>query len=108
MKVSELIKVVPDKGLVLIEFPDTGGPFRSPGDVVDLIGTDDTIIEASYPRAEVPANQFKEILRGQPQDGQVQLYLNDPHFGPAAYYAVHQVRFHDRGVALVAGEVITT
>ena len=68
---------------VLIEFPDTGGPFRSPGDVVDLIGTDDTIIEASYPRAEVPANQFKEILRGQPQDGQVQLYLNDPHFGPA-------------------------
>jgi hypothetical protein len=108
MKTGELVKLIPGKGIVLIEFPDIGGPFRSPGNVVDLVTTEDTIIEANYPRDEVPVDQFKEMLLGQPQDGQVQVYLDDPHFGPAAYYAVPKVRLHQRGIALLAGKVIAT
>lgn len=109
MKISELVKLIPDEGIVLIEFPGYGGPYRSPGVCLpSQVNSDDTVIESDYPRRTVPVDQFKEQMLDHNQDGQVQLYMNDPHFGKPAYHSLNQVRLHKRGVVLIAGKVLAT
>ena len=93
---------------VLVEFPNEIGPYHSPGDIVPLVGTDDVIIETVYPRNNMAVYDLIIELREQPFNGRVQLFLNQGGSHPIAYYEIRAIRLHERGVVLVAGELIST
>ncbi len=109
---SDLVKQLQgfgkDADKVLIEFPNEGGPYRSPGDLVPLIGTDDIIIETVYPRNDtIVRDFFIELMKFQP-NGRVQLFLNQGGSHPVAYYDISAIRLHERGVVIIAGGIIAT
>ncbi len=109
---SDLIRQLDESdkptGLVLVEFPKEGGPYRSPGDLVPLIGTSDTIIETVYPRNHMAVHDLFVELTEHPLDGRVQLFLNQGGSHPVAYYDIGAIRLNERGVVLVAGGIIAT
>jgi hypothetical protein len=97
-----------DADKVLIEFPKEGGPYRSPGDLVPLIGTNDVIIETVYPRNDTIVRDFFDKLMEYPAEGNVQLFINQGGSHPVGYYTIGGIRIHERGIVLIAGEVIAT
>lgn len=107
---SELIKRLKsfgkDADRVLIEFPDVGGPYRSPGSIEPLVDTDITIINAVYPRNNVIVHDFFIELMNRPRDGEVRLLLIQS--GPSlfAYYGIKAIRIYEKGIVLIAGEFI--
>lgn len=107
---AELIKQLQgfgkDADRVLIEFPDVGGPYRSPSDLVPVIGTSNTIIETVYPRNGTIVRDFFIKLMDHPLGGEVRLFLNQGGPHPIAYYNVGKVYVHRAGIVLVAGSKI--
>jgi hypothetical protein len=94
---------------ILIEFPNEGGPYRSPGDLVPLIGTNDTIIETVHPRNNMVVHDLFVELTDHPLDGKVQLFLNQGGSHPIAYYDIGSVHLRIKaGVVITAGEIIAT
>jgi hypothetical protein len=110
---SDLIKQLQgfgkDADMMLIEFPNECGPYRSPGDLVPLIGTYDTIIETVHPRNGMTVRDLFIKLQGHPLDGRVQLFLNQGGSHPIAYYDIGSVHLRSpAGVVITADGIIAT
>ena len=94
-----------DADRVLIEFPKVGGPYYSPGDIVQGL-EGDMIIETDYPRTDLTVRDFFIKLMQCPDDREVRLFLNQGGSHPIAYYNIGGIRIHERGIVLVAGDKI--
>lgn len=94
---------------ILIEFPNEGGPYRSPSNLVPLIGTNDTIIETVHPRNNMLVHDLYVELTDCPLDGRVHLFLNQGGSHPIAYYNIGSIRLRGKaGVVITAGGLIAT
>jgi hypothetical protein len=107
MRTRQLLKNIPDIPTVriLIEFPQVGGPFYTPGQIKVLKATgtfnhDGAIIEADFPRTEVTGDQFAKALRAHTPDGAVHVHLVN-----VGYFNIERVRARtEQQVIIVCGD----
>lgn len=108
IKNRELVKQLQglgiDSGTVLVTI--NSGPYRSPSKIVPISGSDDTIIEATYPREQKSVREVFMALQELPPDGNVQVYVSGPESW-SGYYGISHIRVHRDGVAIVADQYIT-
>jgi hypothetical protein len=82
------------------------GPYRSPSKIVPLIGTDDTIIEATYPREQKTVREVFMALQELPPHGNVQVYVGG-HQNWSGYYGVTRINHYRDNVVIVADTYLT-
>jgi hypothetical protein len=106
---GSLVKLIPNTDDVEVLITIESGPYRSPGTISDLAGTDpvDTIIEADYPRQHVTAKALRNVLLDQDQQGEVQVYVSFD-VNRNGYWAVNRVRTREAGQFVIVADSFLT
>jgi len=102
--VNELKDIGVDTATVLVTI--NSGPYRSPSKIVPISGSEDTIIEATYPREQKTVREVYMALQELPFDGNVQVYVSGPESW-SGYYGISRINFHRDNVVLVADQFLT-